>query len=166
MSPELSGALVDFSGLKLKCTSFVRLGCDQEILERAIRRLFNTLLKRAHEAVPWMYLCADLRILQLKQQSQLSCNGITKFGNFVPGTTNLDEVLAHSNLLAYHSYWQTGHSVQILSLLSFSSRTASKICLMLATLGMSEVRSIILMHSEAETTFERSDMVLEAIKLL
>lgn len=36
---------------------------------------------------------------------------------------------------------------------------------MLSTLGMSKIRSVVLMHREAEATFEGTDMILEEIRI-
>lgn len=89
----------------------------------------------------------------------LSGQWVSGFSNFVPRSADFHHVSSN-----WHSHI---HPQQICVLRStlflLPRRTPSEIGLMLSTLGMSKIGSIVLMHREAEATFEGTNMVLEEI---
>ena len=147
MRPELPRALVNFLCLQLECTCFIRLRCYQEILERSIRGLLHSLLKRTHESIPRMYFCSNFGILKLEQKTQLACYWVAQFRDLIPRSPNLDYVLAHRDLLPDHTHWEAGDRVEVFALFSFSGSAARQVGLVLPALGVSEVGAIVLVDS-------------------
>lgn len=164
MSPELPRAAIHLSRLQLKRHRLIRLRRHQQILEILISRHLHALLKRTHESVAWLYLCANLRILQLKQQPELSRDGIAELRYFVPGPSDLDEVFSRRDeLLSNHALWETCYGVEIAAFFGFARGATGEVGLVLAALGVCEVGAVILVHGETETAFEGADVVLEAV---
>ena len=100
----------------------------------------------------------DLRVLQLKQQTQLPRQGIPGLCDFVPRSTNLDNIP-----LDLHLTQTTQILISVFTQLRFPGRTSGQVCLMLASLGMCEIGAVVLVYGQTESTFEAADVVFENV---
>jgi len=91
----------------------------------------------------------------------LSRKRVASLCDFVSWTTNFHNVLSHLHLQSWRK-----HAISILPFFLLTCGTSSEIRLMLATLSMREVRAIVLVDCETETTFETADVVLEEVWVL
>jgi hypothetical protein len=110
-----------------------------------------------------MLTLRNLRITQLKQQSQLPRLRVATLCNLVPRPSNLNQVFLDRNLLPDHPHRQPSDAVDVLPFLCFTGGAAGEVRLMLSALCVCEVGAIVLVHSETETTFEAANMVFEEV---
>lgn len=160
-SPVPFFTTINITRLKLESTRLIRLCSNQEILEILVR-LVNLLLKGRHEPHSRHYARGDFLVLQLKQQTQLPSHWIARLGDFVSGTTNLNHIFLHLNA---HGARDNAILTRLAFFL-FSRSAAGEICLVLAALGVCEIRAVVLVHGQAESAFEAADVVFEEIRIL
>lgn len=156
-SPILALPPVHLPRLQLERTRLVRLRSNQQVLVRLIR-ILDLLLIRRHEAHLWRHVLRNLGILQLEHESLLPCRRIPHLRDFVPRASDLDHVLLH-----LHRVESRKRALLVFAQLRLARRTSRQICLVLATLGVCEVRSIVLVHGETESALEASDVILEDV---
>ena len=111
-----------------------------------------------HEPPPWDDVALDLRQMDLHHHTFLSGVSIPDLCDSVPRSSNLQENLAVDGGLR----WRDSELV----FLHVTSCTPCEIRLVLLTLRVCKVRALVSMESEAETTFQRAEMVAEDIWIL
>ena len=91
----------------------------------------------------------------------LASERIPRLRDFITGPSNLDHIL-----LDLHSHVCTQHCCILFPLLLLSCCSPSEVRLMLTTLCVCKVRAIILVDSQTESAFKRTDVVLEEVRVL
>ena len=66
-------------------------------------------------------------------------DGVPEFSDLVSGTADLDEVLAHGDLLPDHTHGQAGDGIQVFAFFGFAGGATSEVGLMFAALGVCEI---------------------------
>lgn len=151
--------------LQLEPTRLVRLRSHEQILEVLVWRVIHFLLERTHKSHTWLDALRDLGVEELEQQAVLPGERISNFGDLVAWPADLDDVLPHRD--GTHHARNSVHDAFTVGLFFGLFRsTAGEVGLVLATLGVGEVRAIVLMHSETEATLEAADVVLEEVWVL
>ena len=156
--PEAVLPPVDLPRLQLKTTSLVRLCRHQQELVVLVGVL-DLLLKRTHEPDSGLHTRRDLRVMELKQQAHLPRERIPRLCDLVPRPTDLDHVLLHLHTIAHH------HLSILLRFFLFPCCAPGQVGLMFSSLRVGEVGAIVLVHRQAETAFEGSDVVLEEVRV-
>ena len=144
MRPKSPRTSVHLPSLQLERNRLIRLRSNQQILKVLIGRDLNPLLESTHEPIPRLNLGADLRVLQLEEQSQLPSNRVPKLSNFVAGATDFQVLFWRDELLADHALWQAGYRVEVSAFFGFTGGTTGKVGLVFTALGVGEVGTIIL----------------------
>lgn len=156
-SPVLAFRTIDLASLKLESTCLVGLGSNQQILELLVR-LLDLLLKSRHESDSRLNILRDFRVLQLEQQTQLPRQRIPSLCNLVPRSSNLDNISLDLDLRQARQIL-----ISVFAQLCFSGCTSSQIGLMLASLGVREIGTVVLVYGQTQATFETADVVLEDV---
>lgn len=159
---------VDFPRLYPERDRLVRFGRDDEVLKVSIVR-FSMLFPRRHDPVPRFDAFFDFGVMNLEQQANLTRHGVPDFRDLVTGAANLDELfdrdlallsLLRMLLLSRMSGQRSGVS-GVRSVLF--RRSPRQIRLMLFALGVSEVTAFVRMQRQAQSTFERAQMVSQDV---
>ena len=99
----------------------------------------------------------------------LACDLVSDLGDLVPRSADLDNVLAQSACDSYrreagahHTYGQTRPLVDLaFAFLLFSRRTSREVGLMLLALRVRQVRSLVGVERETESTFDAAQVVAQ-----